>query len=68
LHFCFKSYQPIVLSSLFHITVISNIRQPHIQAKVGSPCRSNINTNFCDSDDSGHGKVRYNDVQYIYMP
>jgi hypothetical protein len=42
LHFCARSYQLTSLDSQSHITVISNIRQPHMQAKVGSPRRSVI--------------------------
>jgi hypothetical protein len=40
LHFCARSYHDTSRVSLSHITVISNIRQPHMQAIVGSPLRS----------------------------
>jgi len=64
LHFCVKSYQPTALSSSSHITVISNIKQPQIQAKVGSPVRSNISTSFCAENVSTLGKVSGSGVRY----
>lgn len=46
LHSCLKSYQPTVLVSASHITVMFHIIDPQIQTSIGSPRRSSISNDY----------------------